>query len=133
MKKIAGQLPYLLRNVISVVGLSLIVLSSSAQAQPASQTSPASKTPQIKQKAASTSAKQAGIQLKDNSLNRSSKSMNLNPELFKMGNNPIKSGRLPKETPKGLLDGIYLKISDIIIKCINRWGACPISTCKYSN
>ena len=83
MKKIAGQLPYLLRNVIKVVGLSLIVFISSVQAQPASQTSKASKTPQIKQKAVISSNKQAGIQLKENSLNRSTKNMEFSPELFK--------------------------------------------------
>ena len=83
MKKIAGQLPYLLRNVIKVVGLSLIVFISSAQAQPASQTSKASKTSQIKQKAVISSNKQAGIQLKENSLNRSTKNMEFSPELFK--------------------------------------------------
>ena len=83
MKKIADLLPYLLRNVIKVVGLSLIVLISSAQAQPASQTSKASKTPQIKQKAVISSNKQAGIQLKENSLNRSTKNMEFSPELFK--------------------------------------------------
>jgi murein DD-endopeptidase MepM/ murein hydrolase activator NlpD len=83
VKKIASQLPHLLRNVISVVGLSLIVLVSSAQAQQASPTNKANKTPQVKQKAVGTNNKQAGIKLKENSLNRSSKSMNLNPELFK--------------------------------------------------
>ena len=83
MKKIADELPHLLKNVIHVVGLSLIVCIASAQAQQASQTSKTSKTPQIKQKAVSASNRQAGIQLKDNSLNRSSKSTDLNPELFK--------------------------------------------------
>ncbi|MCF8165395.1 MAG: hypothetical protein K9J35_01860, partial [Rhodoferax sp.] len=83
MKKIVGQLPYLLINVFKVAGLCLVVLTSSAQAQQASQTTKASKTPQIKQKAVSPSNKQAGIQLKENSLNRSTKSMELNPELFK--------------------------------------------------
>ena len=83
MKKIADELPHLLKNVIHVVGLSLIVCITSAQAQQASQTSKTSKTPQIKQKAVSASNRQAGIQLKDNSLNRSSKSTDLNPELFK--------------------------------------------------
>jgi hypothetical protein len=83
VKKIASQLPHLFRNIISVVGLSLIVLVSSAQAQQVSPTTKVNKTPQVKQKAFSTNNKQAGIQLKENSLNRSSKSMNLNPELFK--------------------------------------------------
>jgi murein DD-endopeptidase MepM/ murein hydrolase activator NlpD len=81
--KIADLLPYLLRNVIKVVGLSLIVFISCVQAQPASQTSKPSKTPQIKQKAVISSNKQAGIQLKENSLNRSTKNMEFSPELFK--------------------------------------------------
>jgi murein DD-endopeptidase MepM/ murein hydrolase activator NlpD len=83
VNKKVSPLPYLLRNVINVIGLSLIVFMSSAQAQQASQTSKASKTPQVKQKVTSTSNKQAGIQLKENSLSRGSKSMSLNPELFK--------------------------------------------------
>ena len=83
MIKIADLLPYLLRNVIKVVGLSLIVFISCVQAQPASQTSKPSKTPQIKQKAVISSNKQAGIQLKENSLNRSTKNMEFSPELFK--------------------------------------------------
>ncbi|OYY21703.1 MULTISPECIES: M23 family metallopeptidase [unclassified Polynucleobacter] len=83
MNKKVSSLPYLLRNVINVIGLSLIVFISSAQAQQASQTGKASKTPQIKQKVASTSNKQAGIQLKENSLSRGTKSMSLNPQLFK--------------------------------------------------
>ncbi len=83
MNKKVRPLPYLLRNLINVIGLSLIVLMSSAQAQQASQTGKVNKTPQVKQKVASTSNKQAGIQLKENSLNRGTKSMSLNPELFK--------------------------------------------------
>lgn len=83
MNKKVSPLPYLLRNLIQVIGLSLIVFMSSAQAQQVNQTAKANKTPQVKQKVASTSNKQAGIQLKENSLNRSTKSMSLNPELFK--------------------------------------------------
>ncbi|MEY4495275.1 MAG: hypothetical protein RL744_339 [Pseudomonadota bacterium] len=83
VNKKVSPLPYLLRIVINVIGLSLIVLTSSAQAQQASQAGKASKTPQVKQKVASTSNKQAGIKLKENSLSGGSKSMNLNPELFK--------------------------------------------------
>ena len=83
MNKKVRPLPYLLRNLINVIGLSLIVLVSSAQAQQASQTGKVNKTPQVKQKVTSTSNKQAGIQLKENSLNRGTKSMSLNPELFK--------------------------------------------------
>ncbi|MFZ3039435.1 MAG: M23 family metallopeptidase [Polynucleobacter sp.] len=56
---------------------------SSAQAQPVNQTGKVNKAPQVKQKVSSASNKQAGIQLKENSLSRGTKSMNLNPELFK--------------------------------------------------
>jgi murein DD-endopeptidase MepM/ murein hydrolase activator NlpD len=56
---------------------------SSAQAQPANQTGKVNKAPQVKQKVSSASNKQAGIQLKENSLSRGTKSMSLNPELFK--------------------------------------------------
>ncbi|MBP7943509.1 MAG: hypothetical protein KAZ34_03170, partial [Polynucleobacter sp.] len=73
----------MLRNVISAIGLSLIALMSSAQAQPANQTGKVNKAPQVKQKVSSASNKQAGIQLKENSLSRGTKSMSLNPELFK--------------------------------------------------
>ena len=83
MNKKVSPLPYLLRNVISAIGLSLIALMSSAQAQPANQTGKANKAPQVKQKVSSASNKQAGIQLKENSLSRGTKSMSLNPELFK--------------------------------------------------
>lgn len=83
MNKKVSPLPYLLRNVISAIGLSLIALMSSAQAQPANQTGKANKAPQVKQKVSSATNKQAGIQLKENSLSRGTKSMSLNPELFK--------------------------------------------------
>ncbi len=83
MNKKVSPLPYLLRNVISAIGLSLIALMSSAQAQPANQTGKVNKAPQVKQKVSSASNKQAGIQLKENSLSRGTKSMSLNPELFK--------------------------------------------------
>ncbi|AGG34084.1 Peptidase M23 [beta proteobacterium CB] len=83
MNKKVSPLPYLLRNVISAIGLSLIALMSSAQAQPVNQTGKVNKAPQVKQKVSSASNKQAGIQLKENSLSRGTKSMNLNPELFK--------------------------------------------------
>ncbi|WP_215375333.1 M23 family metallopeptidase [Polynucleobacter asymbioticus] len=66
---------------------------SSAQAQQANQAGKVNKTPQVKQKVASTSNKQAGIQLKENSLSRGSKSMSLNPELFKrIEGTPINDG-----------------------------------------
>jgi murein DD-endopeptidase MepM/ murein hydrolase activator NlpD len=83
VNKKVSPLPYLLRNVISAIGLSLIALMSSAQAQPANQTGKVNKAPQVKQKVSSASNKQAGIQLKENSLSRGTKSMSLNPELFK--------------------------------------------------
>ena len=86
MKKIVSHLPYLLKVATQIIGLSLIACISSVQAQQVNQnnkTSKTSKTPQIKQKAASPTNKQAGIKLKENSLNQSSKGMSLNPELFK--------------------------------------------------
>lgn len=91
MKKNASYLPYWFNNAIQIIGLSLIALISlpafdavsSAQAQSTSQTNKASKTPQVKQKAVTQSNKQSGIKFKDGSLNQPSKSMSLNPELFK--------------------------------------------------
>ena len=83
MKKIVSCLPYLLKVVTQIIGLSLIACISCAQAQQASQTNKTSKAPQIKQKATIPATKQAGIKLKENSLSQSSKSMSLNPELFK--------------------------------------------------
>jgi murein DD-endopeptidase MepM/ murein hydrolase activator NlpD len=88
VKKKASHLPYLLNNAIQALGLSLVILISlpvlditpAAQAQPVSQTN---KTPQVRQKTATQGSKQSGIQFKDSSANRSSKSMSLNPELFK--------------------------------------------------
>lgn len=94
MNKKVSPLPYLLRNLIQVIGLSLIVfISGGVQAQQVNQTSKASKTPQVKQKINSASNKQAGIRLKENSLSRGSKSMSLNPELFKrIEGTPINEG-----------------------------------------
>jgi murein DD-endopeptidase MepM/ murein hydrolase activator NlpD len=91
VKKKASHLPYLLNKAIQALGLSLITLIalpalniiSEAQAQQASQTSKTNKTPQIKQKTAAQGGKQSGIQFKDSSINKPSKSMSLNPELFK--------------------------------------------------
>jgi murein DD-endopeptidase MepM/ murein hydrolase activator NlpD len=91
VKKKASRLPYWLNKSILIIGLPLIVLISlpafdvisSAQAQQASQNNKTSKTPQVKQKAATQGSKQSGIKFKDNSLNQASKSMSLNPELFK--------------------------------------------------
>jgi murein DD-endopeptidase MepM/ murein hydrolase activator NlpD len=93
VNKKVSPLPYLLKNLIKAIGLSLIVFMSSAQAQQANQAGKVNKTPQVKQKVASTSNKQAGIQLKENSLSRGSKSMSLNPELFKrIEGTPINDG-----------------------------------------
>ncbi len=91
VKKKASHLPYWLNKSIQIIGLPLIVLISlpafdvisSAQAQQASQNNKTSKTPQVKQKAATQGSKQSGIKFKDSSLNQPSKSMSLNPELFK--------------------------------------------------
>jgi murein DD-endopeptidase MepM/ murein hydrolase activator NlpD len=83
VKKLVSHLPYLLKVVTQIIGLSLIAWISCAQAQQASQSNKTNKTPQIKQKTTSSSTKQAGIKLKENSLSQPSKSMSLNPELFK--------------------------------------------------
>ena len=91
MKRRVSHLPYRLKKAILIIGLPLIALTllpaldliSSAQAQQASQANKTNKKPQVKQKAGAASSKQSGIQFKDNSLNNSSKSMSLNPELFK--------------------------------------------------
>lgn len=73
MKQIVNRLPHLLRIAIQSIGLSLVILITSAAAQ----------TAQPKQKAAIQNNKQAGFKVKQNTLNQSSKSMSLNPELFK--------------------------------------------------
>lgn len=73
MKQIVNRLPHLLRIAIQSIGLSLVILITSASAQ----------TAQPKQKAAVQNNKQAGFKVKQNTLNQSSKSMSLNPELFK--------------------------------------------------
>jgi murein DD-endopeptidase MepM/ murein hydrolase activator NlpD len=73
VKQIVNRLPHLLRIAIQSIGLSLVILITSASAQ----------TTQPKQKAAVQNNKQAGLKVKQNTLNQSSKSMNLNPELFK--------------------------------------------------
>lgn len=73
MKQIVNRLPHLLRIAIQSIGLSLVILITSAAAQ----------TAQPKQKATVQNNKQAGFKVKQNTLNQSSKSMSLNPELFK--------------------------------------------------
>jgi hypothetical protein len=91
VKKRVRHLAYRFKKAILIIGLPLIALISlpafdvisSAQAQQTSQTNKVSKKPQVKQKASVPSSKQSGIKFKDNSLNNSSKSLSLNPELFK--------------------------------------------------
>jgi murein DD-endopeptidase MepM/ murein hydrolase activator NlpD len=83
VKLSSSHLPYLFNKVIQVIGLSLVILISSAHAQQASPNNKTSKTPQIKQKSTNANSKQSGIKLKENSSNRSSESMSLNSELFK--------------------------------------------------
>jgi murein DD-endopeptidase MepM/ murein hydrolase activator NlpD len=73
VKQIVNRLPHLLRIAIQSIGLSLVILITSASAQ----------TTQPKQKATVQNNKQAGLKVKQNTLNQSSKSMSLNPELFK--------------------------------------------------
>jgi murein DD-endopeptidase MepM/ murein hydrolase activator NlpD len=91
VKKKAIQLPCWLNKSIQVIGLLLIVLISlpafdvisSVQAQQASQSNKTIKPPQVKQTAATQGSKQSGIKFKNSPLNQPSKSMSLNPELFK--------------------------------------------------
>ncbi|MES2586064.1 MAG: M23 family metallopeptidase [Pseudomonadota bacterium] len=72
-----------MRIAIQSIGLSLIVLITSASAQTANQSSKTSRTIQPKQKASVQNNKQAGLKVKQSTLNQSYKSMSLNPELFK--------------------------------------------------
>lgn len=82
MKKKVCEWPLLLKEVIKVTGFALfgliqlpgVELVSSALAQT---------PPQVKQKAPAQKSKQAGLKVKGGSLTQSSKSMSLNPELFK--------------------------------------------------
>ena len=91
MKKKVCEWPLFLKRVIKVTGFALVgfiqlpgvELVSSALAQTTSQNSKASKAPQVKQKTVVQKSKQAGLQVKSDSLSQSSKSMSLNPELFK--------------------------------------------------
>ena len=91
MKKNVCARPLLLKGAINVIGFALagliplpgIELVSSALAQTTNQTSKVSKAPQVKQKIVVQSNKQAGLKVKSGSLDQSSKSMSLNPELFK--------------------------------------------------
>lgn len=91
VKKNVCARPLFVKGVINVIGFALvgliqlpgIELVSSAEAQTRSQTSKVSKAPQVKQKTVVQSNKQAGLKVKSDSSNQSSKSMSLNPELFK--------------------------------------------------
>lgn len=87
MKLSTSHLPYFFNKVIQVIGLSLIILVASAQAQQTSQSNKTNKAPQIKQKSASATNKQSGIKLKENSSSKSSESLSLNSELFKQTDN----------------------------------------------
>jgi murein DD-endopeptidase MepM/ murein hydrolase activator NlpD len=87
VKLTRSHLPYFFNKVIQVIGLSMIILVASAQAQQTSQNNQTNKAPQIKQKSASTNSKQSGIKLKENSSSKSSDSMSLNSELFKQADN----------------------------------------------
>ena len=91
MKKNVCARPLFFKGAIKVIGFALvgfiqipgIELVSSALAQTTAQNGKASKAPQVKQKAAIPSSKQVGLKVKQNTFNQSSKSMSLNPELFK--------------------------------------------------
>ncbi|BDX21997.1 hypothetical protein TUM22923_13180 [Polynucleobacter sp. TUM22923] len=66
---------------IGLIMMSMLAFVSSAQAQQSNQTAQKSKAPQVKKKVATNV--QGGIKFKDNAIDKSSKSMSLNPELFK--------------------------------------------------
>jgi murein DD-endopeptidase MepM/ murein hydrolase activator NlpD len=91
VKKNVCARPLFVKGAINLIGFALvgliqlpgIELVSSAVAQTTSQTSKVSKAPQVKQKTVVQSNKQAGLKVKSDSSNQSSKSMSLNPELFK--------------------------------------------------
>ena len=91
MKKNVCAHPLFLKGAIKVIGFALlgliqipgVELVSSALAQTTVQNSKPSKAPQVKQKSAVQSSKQVGLKVKQNTLNQYSKSMSLNPELFK--------------------------------------------------
>ena len=88
VKKNVDERPLFLKGVIKVIGFSLVgliqlpglELVSSALAQTTNQNS---KAPQVKQKVVVQNNKQAGLKVNSGSLNQPSKSMSLNPELFK--------------------------------------------------
>ncbi|MBU3636833.1 M23 family metallopeptidase [Polynucleobacter sp. es-MAR-4] len=69
--------------LVGLFQLPEVELVSSALAQTASQNTKANKAPQIKPKNVAQNNKQAGLKVNGSSLSQSSKSMSLNPELFK--------------------------------------------------
>ncbi len=91
MKKNVYEQPIFCKGAIKVIGCILVgliqlpglELVSSALAQTANQNNKTSKAPQVKQKGVGQNSKQAGLKVNGGSLNQSSKSMSLNPELFK--------------------------------------------------
>jgi len=100
VKKKVCQQSYWLNKAKPMIGVSLsalialpaLSLFSSAQAQQTqkaqktqqvSQANKTNKTPRIKQKTATPSSNQSGIKLGDDSINKTSKSLSLDPELFK--------------------------------------------------
>lgn len=91
MKKNVCVQPLFFKGAIKIIGFALVGLIQlpgvelipSTLAQTAIQNSKTSKAPQAKQKTTIQSSKQSGIKLKENSLSQPSKSMSLNPELFK--------------------------------------------------
>ena len=91
MKKNVYEQPIFCKGAIKVIVCILVgliqlpgpELVSSALAQTANQNNKTSKAPQVKQKGVGQNSKQAGLKVNGGSLNQSSKSMSLNPELFK--------------------------------------------------
>lgn len=91
MKKNVCEQPHFFKGAIKVIGFALVgliqipglELVSSALAQTTNQTTKTNKAPQPKQKAVVQSNKQAGLKVNTDSASQSSKSMSLNPELFK--------------------------------------------------
>jgi murein DD-endopeptidase MepM/ murein hydrolase activator NlpD len=91
VKKIVSTRPLFFKWAIKVIGFALVgliqlpglELVSSALAQTTNQNNKLSKSPQVKQKTVVPSNKQVGLRIKGSSLNQPSKSMSLNPELFR--------------------------------------------------
>ena len=91
MKKNVCEQPLFFKGAIKVIGFALVgliqipglELVSSALAQTTNQATKTNKAQQPKQKAVVQSNKQAGLKVNTGSASQSSKSMSLNPELFK--------------------------------------------------